>query len=106
MENYYPSLTEEVAIEVGRSIIMSRLDYCNSLLAGITLAGLDRLQHNRQSSRPYRQAPTMARARLRSTRRVALAPYLRANNIQIGRLVFQFIFTFTFIFEKINTSNF
>ena len=34
-----PSLSDEVAAAVGRSIVMSRLDYCNSLLAWSLASG-------------------------------------------------------------------
>ena len=40
-----PVLREEVAVSVSRAIVMSRLDYCNALLAGATQSSLDRLQH-------------------------------------------------------------
>lgn len=39
-----PVLNEETAKTVGRAIILSRLDYCNALLAGISDANIDRLQ--------------------------------------------------------------
>jgi hypothetical protein len=39
-----PTLDNDTAITVGRAIVLSRIDYCNSLLAGITEANLDRLQ--------------------------------------------------------------
>ena len=38
------ALTAETAITVGRAIVLSRLDYCNSLLAGTSQANFDRLQ--------------------------------------------------------------
>jgi len=39
-----PALSRQVAESVGRSVIQSRLDYCNSLLAGATSGSLIRLK--------------------------------------------------------------
>ena len=38
-----PALSEDLAATVGRAIVMSRLDYCNSLYAGLSQSNLDRL---------------------------------------------------------------
>src|ERR1051325_11706019 len=44
-----PLLTEATAAMMGVSIVDSRLDYCNSLLAGITEHQLDKLQRVQNS---------------------------------------------------------
>jgi len=38
------ALKKDLAITVGRAIILSRMDYCNALLAGATEANMDRLK--------------------------------------------------------------
>jgi Reverse transcriptase (RNA-dependent DNA polymerase) len=40
-----PALDDQLATTIGRAIVLSRLDYCNSLLVGCTQSDLDRLQH-------------------------------------------------------------
>jgi Reverse transcriptase (RNA-dependent DNA polymerase) len=40
-----PVLNDDLAEMVGRAIVLSRLDYCNSLLAGISQSNLNRLQN-------------------------------------------------------------
>src|SRR5271165_6883223 len=39
-----PVLTDDIAETVGRAIVLSRIDYCNSLLVGISEANISRLQ--------------------------------------------------------------
>ena len=39
-----PSLNQETAANVGRSVVSSRLDYCNSLMYGISRANMKKLQ--------------------------------------------------------------
>ena len=39
-----PALTESTAETIGRSIVMSRIDYCNSLLAGASKKNIRRIQ--------------------------------------------------------------
>ena len=62
-----PLLDQKVAESVGRSIVMSRLDYCNALLAGTTKNNLNLLQKvQNQCIRtvcqlPYRASTTSPR---------------------------------------------
>ena len=39
-----PALSEETAVTVGRAIILSRIDYCNSLLTSTSESNINRLQ--------------------------------------------------------------
>ena len=39
-----PSLNQETAANIGRSVVSSRLDYCNSLMYGISRANMKKLQ--------------------------------------------------------------
>ena len=39
-----PSLNQETAANIGRSVVSSRLDYCNSLMYGISKANMKKLQ--------------------------------------------------------------
>ena len=39
-----PSLNQETAANIGRSVVSSRLDYCNSLMYGISSANMKKLQ--------------------------------------------------------------
>jgi len=39
-----PTLTSELASTIGRAIVLSRLDYCNALLAGAASQSIDKLQ--------------------------------------------------------------
>jgi len=56
-----PSLSAELAAEVGGAIILSRLDFCNSLLAGLPQSGIDLLQHiQNQVVRVVKQLPWRA----------------------------------------------
>ena len=65
-----PVLNDKTAETIGRAIILSRLDYCNSLLNGVTKTNLDRLQRlqNRLvravTKLPYRSHITAARNKL------------------------------------------
>ena len=44
-----PSLSTEIASTVARSIVMSRLDYCNSLLFGVSASNIKKLQRIQNS---------------------------------------------------------
>jgi len=58
-----PALSRQVAESVGRAIILSRLDYCNALLAGAASGGLNALQRvQNQVARSVVGAPRRSHA--------------------------------------------
>lgn len=59
-----PSLTFDLANSIGRALILSRLDYCNSLLIGATDQNLNKLQRLQNSvARTVTGAPRRAHVR-------------------------------------------
>ena len=65
-----PVLSNELAESIGRAIVLSKLDYCNSLHAGTSQSNLDWLQTvQNQCARiihnlPYRESTKLARAQM------------------------------------------